>query len=137
MVGVGRGEVVEDGCGVVVVVRLATEVGVEAVVKLSVAHRMLEVMEETGADGGDRVVSAVELKIVRCSPAVSRGVGCGRTKIRALQQTGTGFARVRGGGCQFWDFPFGSHGGASSRDDSGGRVMRGFQKGLYMEESNP
>lgn len=81
MVGVVRREVAEDSCDVSIGVRLATEVGVEAVVKLYMAHRMLKVRGDT-------------IERVKCSPAVNRGLRVGHTEIQALRRTGPSLAMV-------------------------------------------
>lgn len=90
---VGRGEVAEEGCGISPDVLLATEVEVVAVVKLSVARRMLKVRGDTGGEDG-RGGASVELERVKCSLVVNRGVRMGQTEIRALRRKGPSCAMV-------------------------------------------
>ena len=94
--------------------RRATDGGVEAVVKLSAARRMLEVMGDTGGQGGGRASSELASEMVSVAPSVSRGVGLGRTEIRALRRGGAsfgdgfvGFGSVR---ATFGGFVCGCHG---------------------------
>lgn len=76
--------------GVTVGKRRATDGGVEAVVKLSAARRILEVRGDTGGEGGSRATSELASEMEIWSPSVSRGVECGLTEIRALRRTGLG-----------------------------------------------
>lgn len=91
--GVVRGEVAKEGCGISPDVLLATEVEVVAVVKLSAARRMLKVRRDTGGEDG-RGGASVELERVKCSLVVNRGVRMGQTEIRVLRRKGPGCAMV-------------------------------------------
>lgn len=88
--GMERGEWVEEGSGVAVGVRWATEVGVSAVERenSSAGRRMLEVSGETSGDNDGWAASELVSEMVTGLPVGSRGVvrWTGLTEIRVLQR---------------------------------------------------